>query len=89
MLQGSWGMTVGTVIAFLGLNRNFTQPITQISQQMNFVVMAVAGAQRVFELLEEQPELDHGYVTLVNAKENADGTLSETKERGSSTVENQ
>lgn len=81
MLQGSWGMTVGTVIAFLGLNRNFTQPITQISQQMNFVVMAVAGAQRVFELLEEQPELDHGYVTLVNAKENADGTLSETKER--------
>ncbi|MEE0107375.1 MAG: ABC transporter ATP-binding protein, partial [Merdibacter sp.] len=81
MLQGSWGMTVGTVIAFLGLNRNFTQPITQISQQMNFVVMAVAGVQRVFELLEEQPELDHGYVTLVNAKENADGTLSETKER--------
>ena len=81
MLHGSWGMTVGTVIAFLGLNRNFTQPITQISQQMNFVVMAVAGAQRVFELLEEQPELDHGYVTLVNAKENADGTLSETKER--------
>lgn len=81
MLQGSWEMTVGTVIAFLGLNRNFTQPITQISQQMNFVVMAVAGAQRVFELLEEQPELDHGYVTLVNAKENADGTLSETKER--------
>ena len=81
MLQGSWGMTVGTVIAFLELNRNFTQPITQISQQMNFVVMAVAGAQRVFELLEEQPELDHGYVTLVNAKENADGTLSETKER--------
>ena len=81
MLQGSWGMTVGTVIAFLGLNRNFTQPITQISQQMNFVVMAVAGAQRVFELLEEQPDLDHGYVTLVNAKENADGTLSETKER--------
>ena len=81
MLQGSWGMTVGTVIAFLGLNRNFTQPITQISQQMNFVVMAVAGAQRVFELLEEQPELDHGYVTLVNAKENADGTLSETKKR--------
>lgn len=81
MLQGSWEMTVGTVIAFLGLNRNFTQTITQISQQMNFVVMAVAGAQRVFELLEEQPELDHGYVTLVNAKENADGTLSETKER--------
>ena len=79
MLQGSWGMTVGTVIAFLGLNRNFTQPITQISQQMNFVVMAVAGAQRVFELLEEQPELDHGYVTLVNAKENADGTLERNK----------
>lgn len=81
MLHGNWGITVGTVIAFLGLNRNFTQPITQISQQMNFVVMAVAGAQRVFELLEEKPEKDNGYVTLVNAKQNADGTLSETTER--------
>lgn len=81
MLQGSWGTTVGTVIAFVGLNRNFTQPITQISQQMNFVVMAVAGAQRVFDLLEEKPEVDQGYVTLVNAIEEKDGTLTESKER--------
>lgn len=81
MLQGNLGITVGTVIAFIGLNRNFTQPITQISQQMNFVVMAVAGAQRVFALLEEKPEKDNGYVTLVNAIEEADGTIRESKER--------
>lgn len=81
MLQGNLGITVGTVIAFIGLNRNFTQPITQISQQMNFVVMAVAGAQRVFALLEEKPEKDNGYVTLVNAIEEPDGTIRESKER--------
>ena len=74
-------MTVGTVIAFVGLNKNFTQPITQISQQMNFVVMAAAGAERVFALLDEKPEEDHGYVELVNAKENSDGTLSESPVR--------
>ena len=71
-LNGVTGMTVGTVIAFVGLNKNFTQPITQISQQMNFVVMAAAGAERVFALLDEKPEEDHGYVELVNAKENPD-----------------
>lgn len=81
MLSGTWGITVGTVIAFVGLNKNFTQPITQISQQMNFVVMAVAGAQRVFALLEEKQEEDQGYVTLVNATKDADGTLHEAKSR--------
>ena len=75
------GMTVGTVIAFVGLNKNFTQPITQISQQLNFVVMAAAGAERVFALLDEKPEEDHGYVELVNAKENSDGTISESETR--------
>lgn len=80
-LNGVTGMTVGTVIAFVGLNKNFTQPITQISQQMNFVVMAAAGAERVFALLDEKPEEDHGYVELVNAKENSDGTLSESPVR--------
>ena len=80
-LNGVTGMTVGTVIAFVGLNKNFTQPITQISQQMNFVVMAAAGAERVFALLDEKPEEDHGYVELVNAKENPDGTLSESPVR--------
>lgn len=75
------GMTVGTVIAFVGLNKNFTQPITQISQQLNFVVMGAAGAERVFALLDEKPEEDHGYVELVNAKEEPDGTLTETETR--------
>lgn len=80
-LNGVTGMTVGTVIAFVGLNKNFTQPITQISQQMNSIVMAAAGAERVFELLDEEPEEDHGYVELVNAKENPDGTVTESETR--------
>lgn len=80
-LNGVTGMTVGTVIAFVGLNKNFTQPITQISQQMNSIVMAAAGAERVFDLLDEKPEADNGYVELVNAKENPDGTLTESENR--------
>ncbi len=74
-------VTVGTVIAFVGLNKNFNQPITQISQQMNFVVMAAAGAARVFELLDEKPEVDNGYVELVNAVEDPDGLIRGTKQR--------
>ena len=66
-LPAGSAVTVGTVIAFVGLNKNFNQPITQISQQMNFVVMAAAGAERVFALMDEKPEEDHGYVELVNA----------------------
>lgn len=80
-LSGAAGTTVGTIIAFLGLNRNFTQPIAQISQQMNFIVMGQAGANRVFALLDQEPEEDHGYVTLVNAKEAEDGTLTESETR--------
>lgn len=80
-LGGHTGLTLGTLISFLNLNKNFTQPITQISQQMNSIIMAMAGAERVFELLDEKPEVDEGYVELVNAKENPDGTLTETKER--------
>lgn len=80
-LPAGSSVTVGTVIAFVGLNKNFNQPITQISQQMNFVVMAAAGAQRVFALMDEKPEEDHGYVELVNAKENPDGTVSESPVR--------
>ena len=75
------GVTLGTVITFVGLNKSFTQPITQVSMQVNFVVTAAAGAQRVFDLMDQQPETDHGYVELVNAKEGADGTISETPER--------
>lgn len=80
-LYGVGGITVGTVIAFVGLNKNFTQPITQISQQLNAIVMAAAGAERVFELLDEKPEEDHGYVELVNAKEKPDGSLTEVENR--------
>ena len=75
------GVTLGTVVTFVGLNKSFTQPITQVSQQVNFVVTAAAGAQRVFELMDQKPEEDEGYVELVNAKEGADGQLSETTER--------
>lgn len=80
-LNGMWGLTLGTLVSFLTLNKNFTQPVTQISQQMNSVIMAMAGADRVFRMLEEKPEEDNGYVELVNAKENPDGTLTETTER--------
>lgn len=80
-LNGVGGITIGTIIAFVGLNKNFTQPITQISQQMNSIVMAAAGADRVFELLDEKPEEDNGYVDFVNVKELEDGSLEETQER--------
>ena len=75
------GVTLGTVITFVGLNKSFTQPITQVSQQVNFVVTAAAGAQRVFDLMDQQPEEDKGYVELVNAKEDGSGQLSEAQER--------
>ena len=80
-LNGIGGITIGTIIAFVGLNKNFSQPITQISQQMNSVVMAAAGAGRVFELLDQKQEEDNGYVEFVNVRERKDGTLEETKER--------
>ena len=80
-INGLAGVTLGTVVTFVGLNKSFTQPITQVSQQVNFVVTAAAGAQRVFELMDQKPEEDEGYVELVNAKEGADGQLSETTER--------
>ena len=80
-INGLAGVTLGTVITFVGLNKSFTQPITQVSQQVNFVVTAAAGASRVFDLMDQQPEEDHGYVELVNAKEDSQGQLSETPER--------
>lgn len=78
---GIAGATVGTVVAFMGLNKSFSQPIAQISQQMNSIVMAVAGTKRVFALFDENPEEDHGYVEMVNAIENEDGSLTETDHR--------
>ena len=80
-INGMAGVTLGTVITFVGLNKNFTQPITQVSMQVNFVVNAAAGAQRVFDLMDQTPEEDAGYVELVNAKEGLDGQLTETTER--------
>lgn len=79
-LNGYAGLTLGTLVSFLALNRGFTNPITQISQQINSVVMAMAGADRVFQLLDTESELDEGYVELVNAKEDAAGNLQEVKE---------
>ena len=80
-INGLAGVTLGTVITFLGLNKAFTNPITQVSQQVNFVVNAAAGAQRVFDLMDTTPEADEGYVELVNAKIDKDGNITESKER--------
>ena len=79
-LNGVGGFTVGGLASFLTFNKNFSMPINQVSQQMNAIVMALAGAERIFKLLDEKPELDEGYVTLVNAKE-VNGELTETPER--------
>ena len=80
-LGGVGGLTIGTLVAFLNLNKSFTQPVTQISQQVNSVVMATAGTRRIFGLMDERPEKDQGYVTLVNVKQERDGSLTETAER--------
>ena len=80
-INGMAGVTLGTVISFVGLNKSFTNPITQVSQQVNFVVTAAAGAGRVFDLMDEVPETDEGYVELVNAREDADGSLREADHR--------
>ncbi|HIQ74592.1 MAG TPA: ABC transporter ATP-binding protein [Candidatus Cottocaccamicrobium excrementipullorum] len=80
-INGLAGVTVGTVITFVGLNKSFTNPITQVSQQINFVVNASAGASRVFNLMDQEPEADEGYVELVNAKEDENGQLTESPVR--------
>ena len=80
-IKGLAGVTLGTVVTFVGLNKNFTQPITQISNQVNFIVTAAAGAKRVFELTDEKSEEDNGYVELVNAVETEDGNIKESNER--------
>ena len=79
-INGIGGVTIGSIVAFLMLSRNFNVPISQVSQQMNFIIMSLAGAKRIFELLDEKEEEDSGYVTLVNSKyEN--GEIVEVKER--------
>ena len=74
-------LSLGSLMTFMILSRNFNQPINQISQQMNSIVMALAGAERVFELMDQEPEVDDGYVKLVNAHIAEDGTITECAER--------
>ena len=82
-LSGAVGdsITIGVIASFLQLTKSFTMPVNQISQQVNMIVMALAGAERIFELMDEAPEVDDGYVTLVNAKYDKDGNLVETAEK--------
>ena len=80
-INGVSGLTLGALASFLQLTRSFNMPITQVSQQFNSIIMALAGAERVFDLLDEPVEEDHGYVTLVNAVEEPDGTLKESPVR--------
>lgn len=79
-LTGFGGFTLGKLVSFLTFNKNFSQPIAQVSQQLNSIIMALAGAERIFNLLDEKSEEDNGYVTLVNAKKE-NGKLTETNER--------
>ncbi|NLK76739.1 MAG: ABC transporter ATP-binding protein [Clostridiales bacterium] len=80
-LNGVCGFTLGGLASFLTFNKSFSMPVNQVSQQFNSVVMALAGAQRVFRLLDEEPEEDEGYVTLVNVNKKEDGTLEESEKR--------
>ena len=74
---------VGTIASFLQLGRGFSMPLSQISQQVNSIIRAIAGAERIFSLMDEKPEVDEGYITLVNVVKNKDGSLTETKEKTS------
>ena len=80
-VKGIGNMTVGTVVSYLQFTRSFSMPITQVSQQLNSVLTALAGAERIFAVIDEEPEADNGYVTLVNADISADGTITETDRR--------
>lgn len=79
-LSGITGLSLGSLASFLTFNRSFNMPINQISQQLNSIVMAMAGAERIFKMLDEEPETDNGYVTLVHVKEE-NGRLVESKSR--------
>ena len=80
-LTGISGLTIGGLASFLTLNKSFNMPINQISQQFNSIIMALAGADRIFKLMDEKPEVDEGYVELVNAAKNEKGEITESKER--------
>ena len=80
LVTSGTGLETGALMSFLLLSRSFNQPISQVSNQVNSIVMALAGAERIFELMDAEPEVDEGYVTLVNARRNPDGSLSECPE---------
>ena len=80
-IAGVGGITLGVMASYLQFTKSFTQPFMQVAQQFNSIVMALAGAERIFALIDEEPEKDEGYVTLVNAKKDADGNITECKER--------
>ena len=80
-VAGIGGITLGVMASYLQFTRSFTQPFMQIAQQFNSIIMALAGAERIFNMIDEEPEVDDGYVTLVNAKRNPDGSLTECQER--------
>ncbi len=79
--SGGGLLSLGSLMSFMLLSRSFNMPISQISNQINSIVMALAGAERIFEMMDEEPEVDDGYVTLVNAKIDADGKITECRER--------
>lgn len=81
LASGGSLLTIGSLASFLTLNRSFTMPINQVANQFNSIVMALAGAERIFKLMDEEPEVDEGYVTLVNAKIDENGEISETVEK--------
>ena len=81
LFGGDKALGIGVIVAFLGLSRNFAQIVNQMSQQISMIAMGLAGASRVFTVMDEEPEKDEGYVTLVNAKKDENGELTETDER--------
>lgn len=81
IFQGVGVMEAGIIVAFLGMSKGFAQTVNQMSQQVSMIAMGLAGASRVFTVMDEEPEKDEGYVTLVNAKRKEDGSLTETQER--------
>ena len=80
-IMGIGNITLGVMASYLQFTKSFTQPFMQVAQQFNSIIMALAGAERIFKMMDEAPEVDEGYVTLVNARKKEDGTIEECKER--------
>ncbi len=80
-VNGIGNITLGVIASYLQFTKSFTQPFMQIAQQFNSIIMALAGAERIFKMMDEAPEVDDGYVTLVNARKREDGTIEEVQER--------